>query len=342
LYPDANRHLATPESGAADVDLAVAQWAFDHGQPAGRGTDTLPGSRALYLPLKAPMRMRGVLVLEQEPGEPPADSGRIRHAEAAASLIAIALERVHFVEVAQDALVRMESERFRNTPLAALSHDVRTPLTALVGLADALARARDPLTTNQRELVLGLREEAERMNRLVHNLLDMARLSAGKVSLNLEWHSIEEAVGSALRAIASVLRDHKVVTDLPPDLPLARFDAVLLERVLCNLLENAAKYTPPRSEIRVAARPVAENLEVAVEDNGPGLPLGREDLFEKFTRGEEESAVPGLGLGLSICRAIVEAHGGKIRAERPARGGARFIFSLPLGTPPPPPPIELT
>jgi len=335
LYPDAERRLTLPSENADGLELAVAQWAFDHALPAGRGTDTLRGSRALYLPLKAPMRTRGVLVIDPEDPAAVFDPSQRTQLEAGASLIAIALERVHFVEVAQDALVRMESERLRNSLLTALSHDVRTPLTALVGLADTLSRSREPLAPSQRELVAAVREEAGRMHRLVNNLLDMARLSAGKVPLNLEWHPLEEVVGSALRSLDSALKAHVVRTEIPRALPLVRFDAVLIERVVCNLLENAAKHTPPGSTILIGARATEGVLEVRVEDNGPGFPPGRESvLFETFTRGEEESAVPGLGLGLSISRTIVEAHGGKIRAERVPAGGARFIFTLPLGVPP--------
>ncbi len=338
LFPDAHRKITSSfesSTSTVPVDFGVAQWAFDHGKSAGLGTDTLPGSQALYIPLKAPMRMRGVLVIEPEVGNTHLEPEQIRQIEAAASLLAIALERVHYVEVAQDALVRMESERLRNSLLSALSHDVRTPLTAIVGLADTLAHSPETLSAGQQELVLALRDEAERMNRLVHNLLDMAQLAAGKVRLHPEWQSLEESVGGALRASGSVLTKHSVVTDLPRDLPLIRFDAVLIERVLCNLLENAAKYSPPASLIRISARVQEQKLEVVVEDNGPGFPPGKEEgIFEKFTRGEEESAVSGIGLGLSICRAVIEAHGGKIRAERPTNGGTRFIFSLPLELPP--------
>jgi two-component system sensor histidine kinase KdpD len=173
------------------------------------------------------------------------------------------------------------------------------------------------------------------MNRLVNNLLDMARLEAGEVRLNLQWQPIEEVVGSALKASGTLLGLHRVSVSISPDAPLVQFDAVLMERVLCNLLENAAKHTPTGTEIRVSAAAHDEMLEVAVSDDGPGLPLGLgERIFDKFTRGRDESAVPGVGLGLAICRAIVEAHGGTIRAETSEGGGARFAFTLPLGTPP--------
>ena len=234
-----------------------------------------------------------------------------------ATLAAIALERVHYIEVAQDALVQMESERLRNSLLATLSHDLRTPLTVLVGLSESLLMARPPLPAAQAELAEALHDESLRMSSLVANLLDMARIESGEVKLNLQWQPFEEVVGSALRACHAVIAGHDVQTRLAPGLPLVRFDAVLIERVLCNLLENACKYTPPGSLIVIAAEASGDRLDVAVRDNGPGLPAGREEaLFEKFTRGQRESATPGVGLGLSICRAIVGAHGGTIRAGR--------------------------
>jgi two-component system sensor histidine kinase KdpD len=179
------------------------------------------------------------------------------------------------------------------------------------------------------------------MSRLVTNLLDMARIQSGDVRLNLQWQPVEEVVGSALRASGQQLIKHQVETGLARDLPLVRFDAVLIERVLCNLIENATKYTPGGSCILIAAEVKGRFLKVSVSDNGPGLPRGMEEaIFEKFTRGERESAKPGIGLGLAICRAIVEAHGGTIHAEPASNGGASFVFTLPLATPPDMPKME--
>ena len=174
------------------------------------------------------------------------------------------------------------------------------------------------------------------MNALVNNLLDMARLQAGMIKLNRQWQPLEEVVGSALKAVRGPLQRHRVQVRLDDDLPLLEFDAVLIERVLANLLENAAKYTPAGSLIGIGAeRGRADKIDVWVEDDGPGLPPGREEeIFKKFERGNKESATPGVGLGLAICRAIIDAHGGTIRAENRPAGGARFIFSLPCGTPP--------
>jgi len=253
-----------------------------------------------------------------------------------ARLVAISLERVHYVDVARATTVQMESERLRNSLLSAISHDLRTPLAALVGLADSMSMTQPPPTGQQCDIAASMREEALRMNSLVNNLLDMARLQAGAVKLNRQWQPLEEVVGSAIKAMRSTMAGHRVGVNLPAELPLLEFDAVLVERVLCNLLENAATYTPPGSTIEIGAAPAArDQIDIWVEDDGPGLPAGKEELiFNKFERGRKESATSGVGLGLAICRAIVAAHGGTIRAENRHGRGARFVFSLPCGNPP--------
>ena len=339
LLPDGNDTLKVPASGQAGsipaVDAAIAQWVFDNGKPAGFGTDTLPGSRVYYAPLPAPMRTRGVLAVQPEMARLLLIPEQRRLLETFAALIAIALERVHYVDVAQGALIRIESERLRNSILSALSHDLRTPLTALLGLAESLALTRPVLSGPQLEIAMAMRDEAMRMNALVNNLLDMARLQAGEVRLNRQWQPLEEVVGSAVAALGQLLAGHALRIELPADLPLVEIDAVLFERVLCNLLENAAKYTPKGSQIRIEAAVSGDECRIVVADDGPGFAPGSEEaIFEKFARGERESATPGVGLGLAISRAIVEAHRGKIRAERGNDDGARFIVSLPLGTPP--------
>jgi len=335
LLPDEHGQLQAPDS---DVDPAIAQWAFDHAEAAGFGTGTLPSSPVFYLPLTAPMRTRGVLALLPDDRRWLLVPEQRRQLDTFAALAAIALERVHYIDVAQGALVQMASERLRNSLLAALSHDLRTPLTSLVGLAESLARSKPALAPSQLELAEALRQESLRLSTMVANLLDMARIESGAVQLKLQWQALEEVVGSALRASRQTLREHQVVTRLPADLPLVRYDAVLIERVLCNLLENAVKYTPAGSTIALGAATAGTMLRVTVSDNGPGLPAGQEEaIFEKFTRGENESARPGVGLGLSICRAVVAAHGGTIGASTAPEGGAAVTFTLPLGTPPAPP-----
>ena len=229
----------------------------------------------------------------------------------------------------------MESERLRNSLLAALSHDLRTPLAALLGLAESLAMTTPALSGAQLETAQAIAEEARRMSALVNNLLDMARIQSGEVKLRREWLPFEEVVGSALKSAQAALVNHHVDVSLPRDLPLVEVDATLIERVLYNLLENAAKYTPAGTVITLAAETSGPELVVTVSDTGPGIPPGQEEvIFDKFTRGMRESSTPGVGLGLAISRAIVEAHRGRIRASNDPRGGARFTFTLPLGTPP--------
>ncbi|MCA7998407.1 DUF4118 domain-containing protein [Burkholderia metallica] len=339
----------------ADLDSDVGQWVYDQQKPAGRGTDTLPATAALYLPLKAPMRTRGVLaVASREPRELEVPEQQ-RMLDAFAAQIALALERVHYVEIARDALVNMESERLRNSLLSAISHDLRTPLTTIVGFSSMLANGRavaqggdaaaaERVAQREGELVDAIHDEALRMTGIVTNLLDMARLQAGSLQLKRQWSLLEETVGAALAACKRVLARHPARVALPADLPLLQMDAVLMERLFTNLFENAAKYTPPDTPLDIGAERVSDDgqpfVRVHVDDHGPGLPAGMETrIFDKFTRGEKESATPGIGLGLAICRAIVEAHGGKIGAlNRTAPDGhvtgARFWFTLPVETPP--------
>ncbi|MCE4555058.1 DUF4118 domain-containing protein [Roseateles cellulosilyticus] len=325
--------LAVLPGAGAQPDLGVAQWAFDHGQPAGQGTDTLPASGCLMLPLTAPMRLRGVLAVESKGRRWLPDERELM--DTCASLLAISLERIHYIEVAQHSTLQMESERLRNSLLTAISHDLRTPLAALVGLADALKLAPPTLSPAQAEVADAMRRSSLRMSALVSNLLDMARLQSGTVQLNRQWMPLQEVVGTTLASLDEVLAGREVAVDLPNDLPLVQLDAVLIERVLVNLLENATKYTPAGSPIRIGARVAGRHLEIDVTDSGPGFPAGREaQLFDKFERGDRESATPGVGLGLAICKAIVEAHGGQTTAHNVARGGACVRVELPLGQPP--------
>lgn len=328
--------VAGTSSSRPVIDTAVAQWVYDHQLPAGLGTHTLSAALSHYLPLNAPMRIRGVLVLQvndllmlNEPEEK-------RLLDTFAAQIVLALERVHYVEVAQDALVSMEGERLRNSLLSAISHDLRTPLTALVGLASTLAGSNLP-ENSQKELALAIQNEAQQMTELVTNLLDMARLQAGGMKLKRDWQSMEEIVGSACTQLHRVMATKKLVISIPPNLPLCECDPILIQRVIVNLLDNAAKFTPASSTISVSAVAGNNEMMIVIEDNGPGLPASQETrVFDKFARGEIESNKPGVGLGLALCKAIVEAHGGNISAENRASGGARFIVTLPLGVAPMP------
>ncbi|TXT41033.1 MAG: two-component system OmpR family sensor histidine kinase KdpD [Comamonadaceae bacterium] len=311
LLTDANDQLCVDTNLNNGMDASIADWAFHHEQRAGLCTSTLPSNAWHYVPLRAPMRVRGVLALRPAQARWLLIPEQIQQLETLARQIAIALERVHYVDIAQTAVVQMESERLRNTLLAAMSHDVRTPLTALIGQTEALA-ASTPLTTFQRESAQAIGTEAHELSALVTNLLEMAKLDSGQIELHKDWQSVEEVVGSAIRAARHSLTGLSVRTVIPEDMPLVEFDAALMERVLVNLLENAAKYGTPAAAgqtdaVLVSARVHPGSLELKVRDFGPGLPTtvkGKEiDLFAKFTRGDNESSKRGVGLGLAICKA---------------------------------------
>lgn len=336
LLPDAERQiLAAGTQVGLPIETHLAHVAFESGKFVRSDEVRGMGYASLYLPLKAPMRTRGVLAIafDEQSSEPSDES--LSLLDALASLIAVALERLHYVEVAQDSEVKMLTERLRSSILSALSHDLRTPLTAMVGLADSLFLVKPALPPAALETAQALHEQAERLAGLVGNLLDMARLNAGEVTLRREWQPLEEVVGASIKLLGSALAEHPVKVVLDGDLPLLEFDAVLIERVLCNLLENAAKYAPAQTPIELRARLSGAVVEVVVLDRGPGFPAHRrEELFNMFVRGQSESGKPGTGLGLAICKAIVEAHGGTIAADNRPEGGAQVCFTLPVGNPP--------
>jgi two-component system sensor histidine kinase KdpD len=324
--------LAPDDAGSIQaLDLQMANAALTNGACADLDAESTVG----YVPLKAPARVRGVLAVAFEGRSSAALSEHHELLEAVASLAAIAIERLHYVEVANQAELQMVSERLRSSILSAVSHDLRTPLTALVGLADALAVGRPPLAGPQRESAEAIRNQAIRLSGLVANLLDMARLNAGEVKLRKEWQPLEEVIGASIKSLERNLTGHPVSVRLAADLPLLQFDAVLMERVFCNLIENAAKYSAVGTAIDIGARCIDAKVEISVCDRGHGIPRGHaEQIFEMFVRGTRESATPGVGLGLAICRAIVEAHGGSISAANRSPSGACFLFTLPTGTPP--------
>ena len=335
LLPDRASNLTRmPASDDCQIDAQFALIAFEQGEVVEDDIVSGYGYGASYFPLKAPMRIRGAIVFV-----PNTQSQALQEQKpllaTLSSLIAIAVERLHYVEVAHASQVEIISERLRSSILSALSHDLRTPLTALVGLAESLTLSKQPLPSAALETAEALREQALRLSGLVGNLLDMARLHAGRVRLRKEWQPIEEVIGAAIQLLGRSLENHPVRVALAQDMPLIEFDAVLMERVLCNLLENAAKYAPAGAPIEIAGYIRAGYIEISVCDHGPGFPLGKQDaLFEMFVRGAPESATPGVGLGLAICRAIVEAHTGAIAANNRPEGGACVTFTLPLGSPP--------
>jgi len=328
---------STPDTAgfAADSrEQAVAEWVFRHGRRAGMGTDTLPGGTALHLPLSGAQGSVGVLAVRPHPSLLPLSAEHLDLLETLARLVAAPLERARLAASAEGARVEIEAERLRNALLSSVSHDIRTPLAVITGAATGLVEQCQGGARADSELADTILVEADRLNRVVTNLLDMTRLESGAVRLKSDWHSVEELVGGALTRMEKALGGWRVETAVPADLPLVPVDALLIERVLVNLLDNAAKHTPPGSTIRVSASSMGDAVQVEVADNGPGLAPGEEErIFEKFFRKPSERPA-GFGLGLAICRAIVNAHGGRIWAENVANG-ASLRFTLPVkGIPP--------
>jgi two-component system sensor histidine kinase KdpD len=343
LFPDEHGGMvyphATPREGSyTGADLGVAQWVFDHNKPAGLGTDTLSGGAGLHLPLSGGERVFGVLALLPRNARRVTLPEQFRLLETFAAQIGLALERADFAAHAQAAEVRAETEAIRNALLASISHDLRTPLATIAGGAATLAGNLDALSSaDRRALANSVSEEAMHMSERITTLLDLVRLETGAIQPRFEQYELGELVGSVLHRLEARLRWHRVRIDLPETLPLLHVDGRLIEQVLENLLDNASKYTPAGSEIRISARALRRQIEVSVEDDGPGLPgSDPEILFEKFQRGAPESAAGGIGLGLAICRTIVRLHNGRIWAENRAPHGAAFRFSVPQSTEPAP------
>jgi two-component system sensor histidine kinase KdpD len=310
--------------------LAVAQWVFEHAQLAGLGTDTLPASPWLFAPLKASSSCLGIIGVRPHSQRPFAPD-QLQLLTTLAALIAGTVERIMLSDQVRQTQVQVEAEKMRTNLLSSVSHDLRTPLTGIIGAAATLAESSDTLSPQVRaELLQTISEEAERVSRLVSNLLDMTRLESGQVSPNLEWLPVEELVGSAVRRCANRLIGHVVRVNLPDNLPMFYADSILMEQVLVNLLDNATKYSPADSEIDISASVDEATITVSVADRGPGVPQDQHNhIFEKFVRGQEAARKPGVGLGLAICRAIVAVHGGRIGVEDRPGGGSVFNISLP-------------
>jgi two-component system, OmpR family, sensor histidine kinase KdpD len=333
--PDGELDLTEHDPRLTKSDCELARQVFREQRVLGTEEDA-GTPRWVMLPLRSSMQTRGVVAINVAPERRANLLEDVRELDTFAALIGLALERVHYVALSQDALVAIESERLRNSLLAALSHDLRTPLAGVIGLAESILYTRPSLSLQQHEMIAEIVEEGQHMSASIDNLLEMAKLESGSVVLRVQWQSVEEVVGSALASSRRSLASHHVSVHIASGLPLVQFDAALITRVLVNLLENAAKYTPLGAAIQIEARLDDDSVELSVADNGPGLPVGREEeLFAKFARGHSESATGGVGLGLAICRSIVQAHGGRIVAEKGRSVGARFIMTLPLGEPPP-------
>jgi len=245
------------------------------------------------------------------------------------------LERALLAEQAALDRRHADEERLRNALLSSVSHDLRTPLGVITGAVSTALETPDLAEPARRELLQSAQEEAQRLHRLVSNLLDITRLESGALDLHTEWTPLEEVVGAALNRREMATEAHRVRVSLPEDLPLVAMDGVLMEQLLLNLLDNALKYSPPGSPVDIKAWAAGKSLTLSVSDQGPGIPEGEEErIFEKLARGQAASNRPGAGLGLAICKGIVTAHHGRIQAVNHPHGGAQFLVTLPLGTPP--------
>jgi two-component system sensor histidine kinase KdpD len=336
LIPNAAGRLrhptGTPLTGSLrGADLSVGQWVFDHGRPAGLGTDTLPAAPAQYLPLPGSTKTLGVLAVR------PSQRRRLllpeqKHLlETFAGQIALAIERAHLAEDAEAARIAAETESLRNTLLGSISHDLRTPLAVIAGASSALSDPNLVLDAPTRARLAGSIEgKAREMSELISNVLDLMRFETGEVKLRCDWETVDDLIGASLDRLGDRLKAHPLEVRLPNELPPVYVDAPLIIQVFANLLENAAKHTPAGTRISISAAAEGQVVSVFVDDTGPGLPAGDpERLFAKFQRGRDQGNAGGAGLGLAICRAIIAAHGGCISASDRPEGGARFSFTLP-------------
>jgi two-component system sensor histidine kinase KdpD len=313
-----------------EKESSVAQWVYNNQKPAGLGTDTLPSAKSLYLPLIASSGTVGVVGIQPETIVESFDPAQFHLLESFANQSATAIERAFLAKQAHTAMVQAEKEALRNTLLSSVSHDLRTPLSAITGAVTTLLQKSAALDSATRlDLLETIQEEADHLNRIIRNVLDMMRLESGAVTIKKEWQSLEEIVGLVLNRLSEKLRDYSLTTHLPRSLPLILCDGVLLEQVLMNLFENAIKYTPSGSPLELSASVQEKTILVELADRGPGIPSGQlENIFQKFVRGHLHGE--GAGLGLAICRSIIAAHGGRIWAENRQGGGAIFRFTLPV------------
>jgi two-component system sensor histidine kinase KdpD len=337
MLADARGKLVVRAGQASDFvldpkELSVAQWVNDLGQIAGLGTDTLPMAKALYVPLLASRGPVGALGVRPRDPDLLLVPDQLLLLEAFANQTALALERDSLAEEAQMQSIAAQSEKLRGSLLSSVSHDLRTPLTSIGGAASSLLEQGDFLTpAEHRGLLETIRSEAERLTRQVSNLLEITRLEAGALTVKKELQPLDETLGAALHRLEPLLVGRPVSINIPADLPLVPADAVLLDQVFFNLVDNVLKHTPPDSPVDIQARATPEAVVVEIGDRGPGLPEGdRDKIFAKFYRGANTKPSQGTGLGLAICKGIITAHGGQIAAEPREGGGTLIRFTLPL------------
>jgi len=327
-----------PEDILGEEDLAAAHWAYAHGSAAGRGSDTLPGARRLFLPMRTARGIVAIVGLDSNhapegPQHPLLTPDRRRLLDSLTDQAALAIERLHLAEAADRARAAAEAEKLRSALFTSISHDLRTPLASILGSATSLRQYRARIGDADQDMLLAtIQDEAERLNHFIANLLDMTRLESGALAPRLEAVDVTDIAGSVVRRTAKLLSGHRLTLALDGDLPLVRLDPVLFEQVLFNLLDNAGKYTPQGSEVVVRGRRAGDHVRISVEDQGEGLPQeDRERVFDKFYRvAAADRRLAGTGLGLSIARGFMEAMDGTVTAANRPEGGAIFTVTVPL------------
>jgi two-component system sensor histidine kinase KdpD len=323
-----------PEDILDDADIAAAKWAWENNHVAGRGSDTLPGAKRLFLPMHTGRGAIGVMGIDSDKPGPLLTPDQRRLLDALADQGALAIERVRLVEEMDRVERNAETERLRSALLTSISHDLKTPLAAVLGSAGTLRDLAEKLSAGEKAELLGtIIDESERLNRFIANLLDMTKLESGAIAPNVALHDLGEIVGSALRRASRILARHEVELDLAADLPMLELDAVLFEQVLFNILDNAAKYAPAKTTIHIQAWRDGGTVSLRVIDEGGGIPPADiEHIFDKFYRAQKTDQVrAGTGLGLAISRGFVEAmHGTIVAANRSDRSGAMFTINLPV------------
>ena len=338
FLPDAGRiSFRKPAGDQAPVpasEEAVAQWVFDHARTAGKGASEFPETEAVYVPLRGSRETFGVMRVLFDSERHTVSAEQHRFLEVFANQTALAMERIVTEKIAEEARLRMETEQMRSSLLSAISHDLRTPLASITGASSTLRSQGDKLRREVRlELLDSISDEAERLSRLVTNVLDMTRFEAGVVELRRDLYPLEEIVGAALQRLERQVQGRPLLVSIPDGLPPIFADDVLIGQVVVNLVENALKYTPVETPLEIAAEPAGDAVTLEVRDRGPGLAAGDEErIFEKFYRAGSRGA-RGAGLGLAICRAILEVHGGSIAALNREGGGAIFRVRLPAVKP---------
>jgi two-component system sensor histidine kinase KdpD len=331
LSPMSPASAAPGESGGHDVQTAAPEFDMSFAQDVvARGERRI--SDAIYLPLQGRRRVAAILVVSPQPPSRTLPPEQLSLLDAFAAQLALSLQRARLAEAAQAARISEERALLRNTLLASISHDLRTPLSAIAGAGSLIAQPEYALNADRRTTLGYLIERKARdMSQLLTNVLELMQLEFGSGALRTDWHAIDDLVALALRTNEARLAQLRIALDVPGDLPLVLVEATLIVQILSNLLENAAKYTPPGTTVTISAAARERHITLVVADDGPGLPPGDpERLFEKFQRGRSESNIVGVGLGLAICRAAARLHGGDIHATDNAGGGARFEITLPV------------